>query len=316
MLFLLTWVMGSSDSNPVDCILRGVVGACAVSVLCSLMRVYFIVQSGSPQGSRWRTEVQFWALTLILSVVGSRVSSLLVLEFSLRAASAWTVSGLGASSRGLQLLLIQCQFSLGCCFTCLLAFLHQGAPHSTLSLSLAAALSWALAGSVHGLWSHAAKLYPLHSTQRYCGKCMTLLTSGHSVLASLQTALVLAFAVANVASLATVYDHFLSEKDALRFWTPLTLCYAMLVVCIQDNQNRQTPAEALVHTAVLRLGAVFVLMLTVGDWSDVTHVLICFLGEAACLLPSGDLLDLLLKEEEEETTLEKCCHKQSKVKDS
>lgn len=141
----------------------------------------------------------------------------------------------GASSRGLQLLLIQCQFSLGCCFTCLLAFLHQGAPHSTLSLSLAAALSWALAGSVHGLWSHAAKLYPLHSTQRYCGKCMTLLTSGHSVLASLQTALVLAFAVANVASLATVYDHFLSEKDALRFWTPLTLCYAMLVVCIQGE---------------------------------------------------------------------------------
>lgn len=44
------------------------------------------------------------------------------------------------------------------------------------------------------------------------------------------------------------------------------------------------------HTAVLRLGALLVLMLTVGDWSDVLQVLITFLGEAVCLLPSQDLL--------------------------
>lgn len=75
----------------------------------------------------------------------------------------------------------------------------------------------------------------------------------------------------------------------------MSLVVVVVVLLCVDNQNRQTPAEALVHTAVLRLGAVLVLMLTVGDWSDVTHVLICFLGEAACLLPSGDLLDLLLK---------------------
>lgn len=36
-------------------------------------------------------------------------------------------------------------------------------------------------------------------------------------------------------------------------------------------------------------------MLTVGDWSDVLHVLITFLGEAVCLLPSQDLVEAVLE---------------------
>lgn len=49
------------------------------------------------------------------------------------------------------------------------------------------------------------------------------------------------------------------------------------------------------HTVVLRLGALLVLMMTVGQWSDVLQVLITFLGEAVCLLPSQDLLQAVLK---------------------
>ncbi|XP_034441999.1 transmembrane protein 82-like isoform X1 [Hippoglossus hippoglossus] len=320
MFLPFSWILGTSewmpfDSNtPTDCFLQGLVGACAISVLCSLMRVYYFLQTCSdseteskqrssspvnPLRGNWRTALQFWSLTLVLSLVGSRVSSLIVLEFSLRAASSWASAGLDAHGRGLYLLLLQCQFSLGCCFTCALVFLHQGAPHSSLNLFLAAAISWALASVSHSLWSHVARHYPLHSTEPYCGKCITLLTSGHTILTSLQRAVVLAFAFATVASFATVYDHFLSQKDALKFWTPLTLCYTMLVIYIQADQNRQTGAQALWHTAVLRLGALLVLMLTVGDWSDVLHILISFLGEAACLLPSQDLLQAVSREEEE-----------------
>ncbi|XP_042260051.1 transmembrane protein 82-like [Thunnus thynnus] len=325
MFLPFSWILGTSewmpfDSNPVDCFFQGLVGACGVSVLCNLMRVYYFSQTcsdseneteskqrssspGSPLRRNWRTIVQFWSLTVLLSLVGSRVSSLIVLEFSLRAVSAWASAGLDADGRGLELLLIQCQFSLGCGLTCTLVFLHQGAPHSSLSLFLAAALSWGLAGYCSSLWSHVARLYPLHSTERYCGKCITLLTSGHTILASLQRVVVLAFTLATVASTATVYDHFLSQKDALKLWTPLTLCYTMLVVYVQEGQHRRTGAEALLHTVVLRLGALLVLMLTVGQWSDVLHVLITFLGEAACLLPSQDLLQVVLKEED--TTLSK-----------
>lgn len=137
--------------------------------------------------------------------------------------------------RGLDQLLIQSQFSLGCSLTCTLVFLHEGAPHSSLSSFLAAALSWALASVSHSLWDHVARLYPLHSTDRYCGKCINLLTSGHTILASLQRAVILAFALATVASTATVYEHFMAQKDALKFWTPLTLCYSMLVVYIQGD---------------------------------------------------------------------------------
>jgi len=38
-----------------------------------------------------------------------------------------------------------------------------------------------------------------------------------------------------------------------------------------------------------------VLMLTLGNWSDVLHMLIAFLGEAVCLMPSQDLLQAVLK---------------------
>ncbi|XP_034023476.1 transmembrane protein 82-like [Thalassophryne amazonica] len=249
----------------------------------------------SPLNYSWKTALQFWCLTVILSLVGSRVSSLIVLEFVLRAVSSWASPRLDATSRGPHLLLIQCQFSLGCGLTCTLIFLHEGAPHSSLSLFLAAALSWALADYCHSLWNHAARLYPLHSSQRYCGKCITLLTSGHTILASLQKVVVLAFTVATVAGTATVCDHFLSQKDALKFWTPLTLCYAMLVVYMQEEQDRQTVADALLNSVVLRLGALLVLMLLMGYWSDVFQILISFLGEAVCLLPCRDLLQPTLK---------------------
>ncbi|XP_041671859.1 transmembrane protein 82-like [Cheilinus undulatus] len=321
MLFPFFWILGTPewapfDSNPVDSFFQGLVGACAVSVLCNLMRVYFFIQTcsdsetetegkqrcpspGSNLSRDWRSSLQFWSLVVLLSQVGSRVSSLIVLEFSLRAVSAKATAGLETNGRGLDLLLIQGQFSLGCGLSCTMAFLHQGSPHSSLSLLLAAALSWALAGVSRSLWIHVARLYPLHSRERYCGKCISLLNSGHTILATLQRVVIVFFALAAVASTATVYDHFLSQKDALKFWTPLTLCYTMLVVYIQEDQNRHTGLEALLHTVVLRQGALLVLMLTVGHWTDVLHVLISFLGEAVCLLPSKDLLQAVLKEEED-----------------
>ncbi|XP_077430031.1 transmembrane protein 82-like isoform X2 [Vanacampus margaritifer] len=315
MFFPFFWIIEilPIESNPIDCFFQGVVAACGISLLCSLMRVYYFTQICSDSESEskektppskmhlstnWRSLVHFWVLTGLLSLVGPRVSSLIVLEFSLRAISAWISARLDAGGRGLGLILIQSHFSLGCSITCTLYFLHQGAPHSSLSLFLAAAFSWALAGWCNSLWSHVARLYPLHSTERYCGRCITLLSSGHTLLAFLQRLVVLVFAVAVVASFATVYDHFLSQKDALKFWTPLTLCYTMLVVYNQDQQ-RQMGAEALLHTVVLRLGALLVLMLTMGNWSDVLQVLVTFLGEAVCLLFSQDLLQLALKEEKD-----------------
>ncbi|XP_017271329.1 transmembrane protein 82 [Kryptolebias marmoratus] len=327
MLFLpFSWILDvfqwtPFDSNPVDSFCQGFISACGISVLYNLMRVYYFILacsdsdsdhesrrrsslSSNPLRRSWRASLQFWSLAVLLSLVGMRVASLIVLEFLLRAASAWASSGPDAAARGVDFLLIQCQFSLGCSLTCTLAFLHQGAPHSSLSLFLAAALSWALAAYSSGLWTHVSRLYPLHSTQHYCGKCISLLTSGHTILASLQRLVILTFAVASLAAASTVYDHFLSHKDAIKYWTPLMLCYAMLVVYNQEEQQRLTGSETLLRTVVLRLGGLLVLMLTMGSWSDVLHILISFLGEGVCLLPSQDLLQAALKEEQE-TSLSK-----------
>ncbi|TWW56264.1 Mitotic spindle assembly checkpoint protein MAD2B [Takifugu flavidus] len=202
----------------------------------------------------------------------------------------------------LQQLLVQSQFSLGCALSCSLHFLHEGAIHRWLCLILAAALSWFLARKARLLLRHVMALFELHSSQRYCGICISLLTSGHCLLPMLYKAMTIAFSVAVVASVSIINRHFLSATEALRFWTPLTICYTLLVVYMQEEQHRLPSGQAVLNTVVVRLGGLTVLMLTVGRWADVLHILICFLGEASCLLPTMDLLDAASSQDEEDYT--------------
>lgn len=47
------------------------------------------------------------------------------------------------------------------------------------------------------------------------------------------------FSVAVVASISIINKHFLSATEALRFWTPLTICYTLLVVYMQGEEYVQ-----------------------------------------------------------------------------
>lgn len=60
---------------------------------------------------------------------------------------------------------------------------------------------------------------------------------------------------------------------------------------ISEEQHRQPIGQALLNTVMVRLGGLLLLMLTVGRWEDVLHILLCFIGEAACLLPAQELLN-------------------------
>ncbi|KAK2825406.1 hypothetical protein Q7C36_019333 [Tachysurus vachellii] len=297
---LPTWLI--PHTNPLDCILQGVVGACGISVLSKLLRVHLFVEAQSiadsiddiknkhiPIGGL-TDRLQFWILTVTLTFVGSRAASLVVLEFSLRAISShFTTSSDPLSDKLLQLL-VQCQFSLGCALNCSLYFLHEGSPQAWLNFLLAAALSWFLAQQCSRLWHHVITMYRIHSTQRYCGVCIGLLTSGTSILPFLCSALILTFCVAGFAAISNINQQFLSTTEALRFWTPLTICYTLLIVYMHEEQHRQASGQALLNTVMVRLGGLLLLMLTVGRWTDVLHILLCFIGEAACLLPAQDLL--------------------------
>ncbi|XP_056129770.1 transmembrane protein 82 [Lampris incognitus] len=300
---LLKWLpLGAS---PLDGLLQGLVGACGISVLGNLMRVHLFVEAESDEngGKQWtparRSQAKtglggalwFFLVMGLLAVVGSRVASLVVLEFCLRAASAWLTAG-PQRRRFVQQLLVQCQFSLGCALSCSLHFLHEGAPQRWLCLLLAAALSGFLAWQARRLQHHVVVLYKLHSSQRYCGVCISLLSSGCLLLPMLCRVLMLTFTVAGIASISIINKHFLSATEALRFWTPLTICYTLLVVYMQEEQHRQPTGQAILNTVVVRLGGLMVLMLTVGRWADVLHIFVCFLGEASCLIPTMDLLDL------------------------
>nr|XP_046253548.1 transmembrane protein 82 [Scatophagus argus] len=315
--FLPGWL--TLDTNPLDCLLQGLVGACGISVLCSLMRVHLLLEeswsdkndndtaSQRTLSNQWRSKtglpmmLQFFFVTGMLSVVGSRVASLVVLEFCLRAVSGWVTAG-PESRKFLQQLLVQSQFSLGCALSCSLHFLHEGASQRWLCLLLAAALSWFLARQATLLLHHVMALYKLHSSQRYCGICISLLTSGHRLLPMLCRTMIITFFVAVVAAISIINKHFLSATEALRFWTPLTICYTLLVVYMQEDQHRLPCSQAVLNTVVVRLGGLMVLMLTVGRWADVLHILMCFLGEASCLIPTMDLLDAASSQDEEDCT--------------
>lgn len=132
-------------------------------------------------------------------------------------------------------LLVLCQFSLGCGLSCGLSFLLEEAPHGTCNLVLAAGLAGLLAVHARRLALHTCTLYELHSRARYCGVCMLLLTSGHGVPRLLRKALVVAFVVADLAAVALINRDFLSTAEAVRFWTPLTICYTLLVVYMQGE---------------------------------------------------------------------------------
>ncbi|XP_068607124.1 transmembrane protein 82 [Brachionichthys hirsutus] len=313
--FLPGWL--SLESNPMHCLLQALVGACGISVLCSLMRVHLFLEESQrdqneedkpSQRTPQRTTkpglpgvLWFVFVTGVLTVVGSRVAALVVLEFCLRAVSGW-VTARRQSRSFLKQLLVQSQFCLGCAFSCSLYFIHEGAPQRWLCLLLAAALSWFLARQTSLLQQHVTALYELHSSQRYCGTCISLLTSGHRLLPMLCRTVIMTFIVAVVAAISIINEHFLSAAEALRFWTPLTICYTLLIVYMQEDQHRLPGSQAVLKAVGVRLGGLMVLMLTVGRWADVLHILMCFLGEASCLIPTMDLLDAASSEDEEDYT--------------
>ncbi|POI33926.1 hypothetical protein CIB84_002322 [Bambusicola thoracicus] len=282
-----------------DALLRGLVGACATSVLCSLLRVYLYIQClndparqelrAALGAQRWVLEpLHVLVLTGILALVGSRVAALVVLEFSLRAIS--TLLSLSKGAHSIQLLVL-CQFSLGCGMSCGLSFLLEGAPHETCNLALAAGLAGLLAVHARRLALHTCTLYELHSRARYCGVCMLLLTSGHGVPRLLRKALAVAFVVADLAAVALINRDFLSTAEAVRFWTPLTICYTLLVIYMQEEQRSGTGRQSAYQTVLVRMGGLFILLLTVGRWTDILHIFLSLLGELWCLLRTGVLLE-------------------------
>ncbi|XP_004679402.1 PREDICTED: transmembrane protein 82 [Condylura cristata] len=303
---LPSWVSLPSlqwGSSLLDPLLQGLTGACGVSVLTSLLKVYFFVgcaNNPKRQLEKERLRAQ-WAsletahlagLALILTVVGARVAALVVLEFSLRAVS--TLLSQDKGSRGtqrLQLYLLS-QFSLGCGLTCGLSFLHEGAPHGTLGLLLGLLLAALLARAARRLRAHVCRLYELHSAQHYCGLCLGLLAGRDDLPRLLGRALALAFVVGDLAAVALINRDFLTTSEAVRFWTPLTICYTLLVIYMQEEQRLHPGLQGQVQTVLVRMGGLFVLLLTVGSWLDLLGVFVSLLGELWCLVGVRTLIDL------------------------
>ena len=138
----------------------------------------------------------------------------------------------------LQLYLL-CQYSLGCGLTCGLSFLQEGAPHGTLNLMLGLGLAALLSTGARRLRHHVCRCYELHSSQHYCGVCLSLLAGAHHLPRLLGRTLAVTFIVGNLAAVALINRDFLTTSEAVRFWTPLTICYTLLVIYMQGKGHGQ-----------------------------------------------------------------------------
>ncbi|KAM6216925.1 transmembrane protein 82 [Rhynchocyon petersi] len=305
---LTSWLPGLPSfqwgSDLTDALLQGLVGACGVSVLSSLLKVYFFVdcvrdpERRQAEKKRLRTQwapldtVHLAGLALILTVVGRRVAALVVLEFSLRAVSTLLSLGKGSEDTERLQLYLLCQYSLGCGLTCGLSFLQEDAPHRTLNLLLALGLAALLGSGARRLCRHVYRLYELHSSQNYCGVCLTLLARAEDLPWLLGRALAVAFAVGDLAAVALINQDFLTTSEAVRFWTPLTICYTLLVIYMQEEQRQHPGMQSQVQTVLVRMGGLFVLLLTVGRWLDLLSILVSLLGELWCLMGTRNLFHL------------------------
>ncbi|XP_075047399.1 transmembrane protein 82 [Mixophyes fleayi] len=289
----------------VDSLLQGLVGACAVSVLYNFMKVHlYIMCLNDPDRqkeaarigsqSRLRDLLHLLLLTLLYSLLGPRVGALVTLEFSLRAVSM--ILSLQKGTQSSQLFLL-CQFSLGCGITCSLDYLHEGAPHRTWNLLLAVGLSALIVWQTRRMSRHVGVMYQLHSSKRYCGVCLTLVAWWHEIPAILRRAVNLTFLVSDLASVAVINRDFLNTSEAVKFWTPLTICYTLLVIYMQEEQNQKPTEQMAYQTVFVRMGGLLILMMTVGRWADILHILISLVGELWCLVHAGVMLDICREED-------------------
>lgn len=134
-------------------------------------------------------------------------------------------------------LFLLCQYSLGCGLSCSLSYLQEGAPHRTWNLLLSVGLAILLTHLVWRLGHHVFTMYELHCKERYCGVCLFLLTTWHGIPRLLCNALKLTFLVADLAAVALINRDFLTTSEAVRFWTPLTICYTLLVIYMQGETS-------------------------------------------------------------------------------
>lgn len=131
-----------------------------------------------------------------------------------------------------------------------MSFLQEGAAHRTLNLLLGLGLAALLSTVTQRLCRHVCSLYELHSSQHYCGVCLGLLASAHGLPRLLGRILAVAFGVGDLAAVALINQDFLTTSDAVRFWTPLTICYTLLVIYMQGDGHSRGPGRSL-HIRVL-----------------------------------------------------------------
>lgn len=91
---------------------------------------------------------------------------------------------------------------------------------------------------------------------------------------------------------ATPQHPWNSSASPLRGWGGASVPAVAPQCRVPAEESRQSTGRGVVfRTVLVRMGGLFILLLTVGRWTDILHVLVSLLGELWCLLRSGVLLE-------------------------
>ncbi|NWS47203.1 TMM82 protein, partial [Probosciger aterrimus] len=266
-----------------DALLQGLVGACAVSVLCSLLKVYLYLQClNDPEGQaekeamraqrRVLEPLHVLVLTGLLALVGSRVAALVVLEFSLRTMS--TLLSLGKDGWHGENHVLLC---MRACLQLCIPLLHA------MPEALQGAAAWR---------KPLIALSPCIPLQ-FCSTCKEVRMRMAGMEKSMHH-----FACMSAAMHPLTAWYICGEdEDACLCNCASSCCHQCLwgSHCggriLAEEPQQSSGRRPVFQTVLVRMGGLFILLLTVGHWVDIFHVLISLLGELWCLLHARVMLE-------------------------
>uniref|UniRef100_UPI00358F79D6 transmembrane protein 82 n=1 Tax=Myxine glutinosa TaxID=7769 RepID=UPI00358F79D6 len=297
-LFNLPSIPSLLPTYLLDSLFRAFTSACFVSMLNYIVRMQAIVQSHSQHQlqrnhdsdekmtskSSWKQLSDFAdvaVLTVVLTFISHRVAALLVMESSAHGLIRLISSPMSACE-----CFASVKFALGCSMLTTLKYLYEESIHTTLNMAISSHLASLMLMKLKQWHAHIDLLYALHSDQKYCGLCALFHNNWQNVPSFMNAVMKRILGFGTYTSIMLINQDFTSTSNSLRFWLLLIICYGLLTM--QKHGDEPSSHSSGRNVFGMRMIALFVITLTVGNWEDILHIPLVFLGEMWYILYSNE----------------------------
>uniref|UniRef100_A0A8C4RBW7 Uncharacterized protein n=1 Tax=Eptatretus burgeri TaxID=7764 RepID=A0A8C4RBW7_EPTBU len=178
---------------------------------------------------------------------------------------------------------VSVKFAMGCAMLTTLKYLYEGSIHTTLNMAISSHLASLMLLKLKQWHTHIDLLYALHSDQKYCGLCALFHNNWQNVPSFMNAVMKRILGFGTYTSVMLLNQDFTSTPNSLRFWLLLIICYGLLTM--QKHGKLHSSGR---NVFGMRMIALFVITLTVGNWEDILHIPLVFFGEMWYILYSNE----------------------------